>query len=338
MITPVSRLTPVLRFARVALALLVAASAAEAGGARGETMPWRNDTRALVIDAYELNLIDWEAMTSDRRIAGFISKASDGLPEVFDCSGAHKGDSTNHCRTMWRKYAVSRELFQTRRLVARAKGLLWGAYHLGRPGNPVEQANHFLDYAQPRADEAMVLDIEGLDPAQFMSPEDAGLFAAHIKARTGRYPVLYTNHATARFIAENRARYPILSRLPLWYARYRPSTGEAFPLGNWDRYWLWQFSADANCGRRRCPYRVPGTLSDIDVNVAPADRKALSAAWAKGELVPEKPLPPRPAPPPLLLMVSARAAVGSGAGLAMDMTVTGALPPPVLEAADVSRH
>ncbi len=37
---------------------------------------------------------------------------------------------------MWRKYAVSRELFQTRRLVARAAGLLWGSYHLARPRQP----------------------------------------------------------------------------------------------------------------------------------------------------------------------------------------------------------
>nr|WP_234794604.1 GH25 family lysozyme [Xaviernesmea oryzae] len=281
--------------------------------------PWRKAERALVIDAYELNMIDWEAMTADKRIAGFISKASDGLPEVFDCSGEHKGDTVNHCRTMWRKYAVSRELFQTRRMVARAKGLLWGAYHLGRPGNPVDQANHFLDYAQPRADEAMVLDIEGLDSTQFMSLEDAGIFAGHIKTRTGRYPVLYTNHVTARFIAENRARYPILSRLPLWYARYRPSIAEAFPMGNWDRTWLWQFSSDANCGRQRCPYRVAGTLSDIDVNVAPGTLDALKADWAKGDLLPEKPLPPP------VLLVSARGMAGSGAGVALDLTTTASI-------------
>ena len=38
----------------------------------------------------------------------------------------------------------------TRRQMAKMKGLLWGAYHLGRPGNPREQADHFVDFAEPR--------------------------------------------------------------------------------------------------------------------------------------------------------------------------------------------
>ncbi|MDX3925582.1 MAG: GH25 family lysozyme [Shinella sp.] len=254
-----------------------------------DTEPWKDRDNAIVIDAYELNEIDWDAMLSDKRIAGFISKASDGLPESYSCTGDHGGDTFAHCKTMWRKYAVSRELYETRRLVARANGLLWGAYHLARPGNPVDQANHFLDYADPRGDEMMVLDIEGIDPERFMSLEDAQVFAGHIKTRTGRYPVLYTNHATARHIAENRDKYRILSRLPLWYARYKPGIRGIFPLGNWENYALWQFSTAANCTKRRCPYRVKGALADIDVNVAPMNRKELEKIWAFGTLLPERP-------------------------------------------------
>ncbi len=274
----------------LAVAPLAAASAAD-------VEPWRNQDHAIVIDAYEMNEIDWPKMLTDRRITGFISKASDGLPESFDCKGEHDGDTVAHCRTMWRKYAVSRELYETRRLLARAHGLLWGAYHLARPGNPVDQANHFLDYAKPQADEMMVLDIEGIDPDKFMSLEDAQVFAGHIRTRTGRYPVLYTNHATAKHIAANRHRYRILSRLPLWYARYKPGIRNVFPLGNWENYTLWQFSAAANCNKRRCPYRVKGTLNDIDVNVAPMDRTALTKIWAHGDLVAEKPFDADQLPP-----------------------------------------
>ncbi|PTM98448.1 glycoside hydrolase family 25 protein [Mycoplana dimorpha] len=251
--------------------------------------PWKDRDNAIIVDAYELNEIDWPLMLTDERIAGFISKASDGLPESFDCKGEHDGDTVAHCKTMWRKYAVSRELYETRRLLARAHGLLWGAYHLARPGNPIDQANHFLDYAKPQPDELMVLDIEGLDPKQFMSLEDAQVFAGHIKTRTGRYPVLYTNHSTARHIAANRSKYRILARLPLWYARYKPAIRNVFPLGNWDGYALWQFSAAANCNKRRCPYRIKGALVDIDVNVAAMDRAALAKIWAFGALLPEKP-------------------------------------------------
>ncbi|MCF3640640.1 hypothetical protein LXM94_11760 [Rhizobium sp. TRM95111] len=289
--------------------------------------PWKKPDHAIVIDAYELNEIEWDEMLADTRIAGFISKASDGLPESYSCTGDHGGDTYAHCKTMWRKYAVSRELYQTRRALARAHGLLWGAYHLARPGNPIDQANHFLDYAEPKDDEMMVLDIETIDPQTFMSLEDAQIFAGHIKTRTGRYPVLYTNHSTARHIAANRDRYRILSRLPLWYARYKPDIRNVFPMGNWENYALWQFSASANCTKRRCPYRVKGTRNDIDVNVAPMNRKALKAAWAFGTLLPEKPFE-RPdevltasvpatggMEPSLSLPVSASAKAAAGTGV-----------------------
>lgn len=266
--------------------------------------PWKNASTALVIDAYELNTIEWDKLVTNKRVAGFISKASDGLPEVYDCRKKHNGDTFAHCKTMWRKYAVSRELFQTRRMLAKANGLLWGAYHLGRPGNPIDQANHFLDYATPGTEDMMVLDIEGLDSKQYMSLDDAEIFARHIKTRTGRYPVLYINHDTARYIAINRDEYPLLSRLPLWYARYRPEIKSVFPMGNWDNYLLWQFSSSTNCNDRACPMRIDGTLDDIDVNTVPVSRQALEKTWAQGELLPVK-------PPALQYLVSVHGAFGT---------------------------
>ncbi|WFS01450.1 glycoside hydrolase family 25 protein [Rhizobium tumorigenes] len=255
----------------------------------GERQPWNDPEHALIIDAYELNSIDWDALLQDTRISGFVSKASDGLPEDYACKTSdHSGDTVGHCKTMWRKYAVSRELFRTRRLIAKSNGILWGAYHLGRPGNPIDQANHFLDYADPKADELMVLDIDGLDPQQFMSLADAQIFSIHIKERTGRYPILYANDVVARFIADHRNDYQILSRLPLWYARYKPDVEGTFPLGNWTGYAMWQFSSADNCSSRRCPYRVAGTLPDIDVNMASMTKTQLARIWPQGELVPPR--------------------------------------------------
>ncbi len=250
-----------------------------------ESQPWTDTSRPLVVDAYELNAIDWQALLTDKRIAGFIHKASDGLPESYTCTDKHAGDSFAHCKTMWRKYAVSRELYQTRRLVARSAGLLWGAYHLARPDNPIDQANHFLDYAQPAADDLMVLDIEDLGD-KFMSLEDAEIFVRHVKTRTGRYPILYTNHNVARYVAARAKDYPLLSRLPIWYARYRPDVTGVFPIGSWSNYMLWQFSSGVNCSARKCPYRVPGTATDIDVNVAGVGLEELKKVWAQGTLLP----------------------------------------------------
>jgi GH25 family lysozyme M1 (1,4-beta-N-acetylmuramidase) len=273
----------------VAFSALAAIALLACGSARAaDDEPWKVPSTALVIDAYELNTIEWSKLVANKRVAGFISKASDGLPEVYDCRKPHRGDSTNHCKTMWRKYAVSRELYQTRRMLAKAHGMLWGAYHLARPGNPVDQANHFLDYAEPAPGEMMVLDIEGLDTNEFMSLADAEIFARHIKTRTGRYPVLYTNHVTARHIAVHREEYRLLSRLPLWYARYRPDIKGVFPMGNWEGYLLWQFSSATNCGEKSCPMRIEGTLNDIDVNTTAMTPKALAAIWGQGGLVEER--------------------------------------------------
>lgn len=245
--------------------------------------PWKRLDRALVIDAYEYNPIDWQELTSDKRIVGFINKASDGLPPAYRCSG--NADEKRLCKTLWRRHAVAQELFQTRRTLAKALGLKWGAYHLGRPGNPVAQARNFLEFAKPGPDDLMAIDIEDDDPQKWMSLGDAEVFAGEIERRTGRYPILYTNGKTAKHIADNRLAYPLLSRLPLWYARYKPEIGMHFPKGNWQSYALWQFSAQANCNAKACPYRIKGAKYDIDVNVAMIDAAALRKAWPFGGLV-----------------------------------------------------
>jgi hypothetical protein len=177
-------------------------------------------------------------------------------------------------------------LHHTRKALALSLGLKWGAYHLARPGNPVEQADHFLQFVEPGPDDLMALDIEENNPDQFMSLADAEIFAKRIKARTGRFPVLYTNGATSKFIADNRGDYPVLSRLPLWYAQYKPDIRQHFPKGNWNTYTLWQFVSQANCNKRRCPYRIKGAGEDIDVNVANMTVEALKKAWPFGDLVP----------------------------------------------------
>ncbi|RJT40107.1 muramidase [Mesorhizobium waimense] len=245
--------------------------------------PWKNADRALVIDAYEYNSIDWAELATDKRVVGFINKASDGLPPPYFCSGDET--EVRLCKALWKRHAVTRELFQTRKVVAKALGLKWGAYHLARPGNPVEQANNFIDFAEPAPDELMALDLEGNDPTQWMSLVDAEEFVRQVHRRVGRFPVLYTNGKTAQYIADNRYQYRLLSRLPLWYARYKPDIDVHFPMGNWQGYALWQFSAQANCGRFRCPYRVAGTPNDIDVNVAAMNGDQLRAQWAFGSLI-----------------------------------------------------
>ncbi|WAP70745.1 GH25 family lysozyme [Jiella pelagia] len=208
------------------------------------------------------------------------------MPPAWNCSGL-KDDDYKLCQNRWWKYSVTKELYQTRRQMAKMKGLLWGAYHLARPGNPRAQADHFIEFAEPAKDELIALDIED-NSDEWMSLSDAEIFADQIKIRTGRYPVLYTNGSTAKFIADNAADYPLLSRLPLWYARYRDDITGKFPTDNWSSYALWQFSSMHNCNERSCPYRVKGAKTDIDVNVSTYDVAGLQKAWPFDELI-EKP-------------------------------------------------
>lgn len=296
-------------------------AAASAGAVASDfSEPWKQEDRALVLDAYEYNSIDWAALSSDKRIAGFIAKASDGLPPPYFCSG----DETQIrlCRALWKRHAVARELFHTRKAMAGMLGLKWGAYHLGRPGNPVEQANNFIDFAEPGPDDLMALDVDDNDPEKWMSLEDAEEFVRQVHRRVGRFPVLYTNGVTAKHIAENRLRYQLLSRLPLWYARYQPDIDVHFPMGNWQGYALWQFSAQANCGQRHCPYRVPGTPNDIDVNVVPMDAAELRKKWPFGGLIDA----------PADTLASIPVPISRDAALKGDFTVTYAsvAPPPTL--------
>ncbi|MBO0903651.1 hypothetical protein J1C47_08345 [Jiella sp. MQZ13P-4] len=260
---------------------LVFAGATPAAAAWNE--PWKGSDKALVIDAYEFNPIDWKALTSDKRIAGFINKASDGLPPEWNCN-KYKDDEYQLCKNRWWKYSVTKELYMTRRQMAKMKGLLWGAYHLGRPGNPRAQADHFVDFAEPADDDLLALDIED-NSDEWMSLSDAEIFADQIKIRTGRYPVLYTNGSTAKFISDHSADYPLLSRLPLWYARYRDNIAGKFPVETWPSYALWQFSSMHNCNKQSCPYRVKGAETNIDVNVSTYDVAELQKAWPFDELV-----------------------------------------------------
>lgn len=264
----------------LAVATLLAAASVHASDF---SRPWKRLDRALVLDAYEYNSIDWKKMTRDKRIVGFINKGSDGLPPAYRCSG--NATQLRLCRALWRRYSVARELYQTRKTIAKSLGLKWGAYHLGRPGNPIAQAEHFIEFTKPDPDDLIAIDIEEDDPEKWLSLEDAELFAKHIYRRLGRYPLLYTNGSTARAIAKRRHELPLLSRLPLWYARYIPEIDRFFPKGHWANYSLWQFNSQANCSRRSCPYRVAGTPLDIDVNVAPMTVEELRAVWPFGGLV-----------------------------------------------------
>src|SRR5690242_18073906 len=79
--------------------------------------PWRDERIAIVIDPFEGNEIVWQKMAQDTRVVGVVHRATIG----------NRRDA---------KYA-------DRKTEALQRGYKWGSYHLGKPGNPIIQADFY---------------------------------------------------------------------------------------------------------------------------------------------------------------------------------------------------
>jgi lysozyme len=217
--------------------------------------PWKNPNVALAIDPYERNEIDWDKLATDKRVVAIIHRAT-------------IGDRVD------RKYAERRD-------EAKKRGYKWGAYHFGKPGAPIKQADFFLETVKPEAEDLIALDLESPDATKHMSFNEARLFIKRIKEKTGRYPLVYGDKEVTETISEQFAADEIFSRTLLWYARFRRTVTD-FPEGVWPTYTLWQFSSEMNCGpanRSACLYTVPGTQFDMDVDVYNGTIKELRSKW-----------------------------------------------------------
>jgi lysozyme len=240
----------------IVTAFLTAASGAVSSGQSVEFQgPWTDPTKALVIDFYEENSINWDLLATDARVVGIIHQATDG-------------------------YYKDR-VYLKRRDEAKRRGYAWGSCHVGIPGDGARQADFYLDVAKPAPDEVMALDLESLDPEETMDMDQARQFIGRIKEKTGRYPMVYGDGSVIREISQRFGKDDVFSRTPLWYSRFKGSIAR-FPKGTWDSYTLWQFKSEMNCSRDQiesCPYLVPGTRTDVDVNVYNGSIAELRENW-----------------------------------------------------------
>jgi lysozyme len=217
--------------------------------------PWKNSTNALAIDPYEGNEVDWEKLATDARVVAIIHRAT-------------TGDRVD------RKYAERRD-------EAKKRGYKWGAYHFGKPGNPIRQADFFLATVKPTADDLIALDLESDDVTKHMSFDDARSFIKRIKEKTGRYPFVYANRDVAKAISDKYGADDVFSKTRLWYARFKREVTD-FPNGTWKTYTVWQFSSELNCSaadRSACLYTVPGTEYDMDVDIFNSTIEELRSKW-----------------------------------------------------------
>ena len=209
--------------------------------------PWNDQTRALLIDPYHGNNIDWVQLSTETRVVAIIHKSTSGTKEI---------DSA----------------YLYRKQEAKSRGYLWGSYHWGVTGKPEEQADHYIDTVAPTEDELIAIDLEDATSNKLMNADEALSFARRVRERIGRYPVLYTNHASAKLIS-TKYRNTDFAKMPLWYARFKGVVGD-FPAGVWQSYTIWQFSSEI-----LLQMTIPGTKADMDVNVFNGTVEQLRANW-----------------------------------------------------------
>ncbi len=227
--------------------LLAGLSATYAQLAPAATPPWKNPGTALIIDCYHANNIDWNLLGTEPRVVAIIHKAT---------VGARKVDPKYHARKQ----------------EAKQRGYLWGSYHLGLAGHPEQQADHYLRTVKPGPDDLIALDLEDVTSKRFMNAHEATRFINRVKQRLGRYPVVYVNRRSAAHIT-HRFKNTVFAHTPLWYANFANRIDNV-PKGVWPGYTLWQFSSEILIQQP-----VPGTETDMDVNVFNGSMEDLRAKW-----------------------------------------------------------
>ena len=192
------------------------------------------------------NVKDWDAV-KNFGILGVINKATEG-PGLTD-----------------KTYAI-------RRKPASDHGILYGAYHFIRPGDPIAQADHFLEVAlnveQP---DELLLALDHED--QGVPLDNAKRWLKRVFDKTGRMPVLYSGFLIKQQLGHGRDDF--LARHRLWLSHF--SSHPVCPP-NWDAPWIIQFTGD---GVGPGPHQVPGIEigGGIDLNHFGRTPAELKVEW-----------------------------------------------------------
>ncbi|HMC16892.1 MAG TPA: glycoside hydrolase family 25 protein [Albitalea sp.] len=131
--------------------------------------------------------------------------------------------------------------YAPRRKQAREAGLLWGAYHFGVGGDGSDQADFFLEKAEPDADTLLVLDYEPNLTGPTMTLTQAREFVEHVANVTGRFPGLYSGHLIKEQLGGGITPDPILSNCFLWIAQYKGPKPLNIPP-TFSTWTLWQYT------------------------------------------------------------------------------------------------
>ncbi|RXF67543.1 glycoside hydrolase family 25 protein [Hansschlegelia zhihuaiae] len=161
--------------------------------------------------------------------------------------------------------------YATRRIEAKAAGLLWGSYHFSSGVDVEAQVANYLAYADPGADDLVCLDWEESTAGADLSLAQAEAFVALVEARLGRLPVIYGGRLLRERMADV-AQSP-LAKCALWYARFADEPRGVPAL--WRRWTFWQYT-DGRSGPE--PREVEG-LGPVDRDLFNGDEAQFRARW-----------------------------------------------------------
>lgn len=200
-----------------------------------------------IIDIYHGNDVNWDELVSGGCVA-VIHKCTEG--------------ASYHDPLYW-----------SRRTEALNRGLLWGAYHFSSAEDVETQVNNFLVFCNPSPKELIALDWEpSSNGGKDMNLNQVHTFCSLVRAKLGRWPLLYGGHLIREGIGTNPD--PILSQCPLWYARYA-TTPKGIPHQVWPTYTLWQYT-DGDSGIE--PHDTPG-CDGADRNIFDGSIDDLKIKW-----------------------------------------------------------
>jgi GH25 family lysozyme M1 (1,4-beta-N-acetylmuramidase) len=160
----------------------------------------------------------------------------------------------------------------------RAHGIVRGVYQFFRPlADPIEQAELMLAKLEAAGgleatDLPPVLDLEDDDGVSVALYQERALaWIAHVEARTGRRPIVYSAAFFSPFTGTAFSAYP------LWVANYKPTYVDACPTmpDGWQDWVLWQWTDRDH---------VRGVTGNVDGDVFDGDRHDLDAFIAASHL------------------------------------------------------
>lgn len=153
-----------------------------------------------------------------------------------------------------------------------AAGFLWGAYHFADNTDPVKQAQHFVNIADPDPRTLMALDFEPNGDST-MTLANARAFMEELERLIGRKAVLYSGNLIKETLGSTKDSF--WASRNLWLAEYGPK--QILPA-SWETSgaWLWQFS-DGVINRNG--YTVPGVTGQVDLNSYAGSDEQLTLTW-----------------------------------------------------------